>query len=200
MKHSGTLITFSLFLLLGLLPACRTTHFRYHDHPGEFAALKVYPFWETDDGEKYLVGGLTVSLHPKEEEPFGRDDFIQAMTHVEHPLLLEDLIPGTYRLRVYLEDGVHVTEKIELFSGRRLTVRVDVEGIRQNERLKVALDRIGEFVGNAMVLIGEHLFELMVEALIFGEEDDDEDLKAPSYRTPEKRQTRDAQEYKRKRR
>lgn len=178
------IFTFPVLLLpCILLQGCQETHFRYHEHPGDLAALKVYPFWEGKEGKKHLVGGLTVALHPKDKALLTTDDFIEERTGIDYPVFLEDLEPGTYRLRVYLDDDTHVTEKVELLSGKRLTVKVDIIGVRKNEQLKAVIDNLGggvirtlgEIVEAAFVLIRDEFFELIIEDMLFGEDEDDHD-------------------------
>lgn len=184
-KAMKPIVTFTFPVLLFmciLLQGCQETHFRYHEHPGDLAALKVYPFWEGKEGKKHLVGGLTVALHTKDKAILTADDFIEETTGIDYPVFLEDLEPGTYRLRVYLDDDTHVTEKVELLSGKRLTVKVDIIGVRKNEQLKAAIDdlgegvirTLGEIVEAAIVLIGDEIFELIIEDMLLGKDDEDD--------------------------
>jgi len=167
-----------------LLPGCHAVHLRYHDEEGQKARLKVSPYWEGSDGEEYLVGGLSVVLHSKQghgvigENSSGK---IRTVTRPDEPLVFDDLTPGMYRLKVYLDDDIKVSQDLELLAGKRLTVKIDVEGIEKREAFKESLEDIGAGIGEAVVIIGTVVLVVGIVALeIYLDDDDDDDKEGES--------------------
>jgi len=164
-------------LLLIVLSGCGGLSTRYHDHPGDRACLKVYPFWEDAEGERHLVGGLDCRLYLRGRS--GSDSKLIDTTDTDRPLLFDDLDPGAYRFKVYLHDRLLLSEILELLSGKRLTARIDVKGARKAYRFRQALDRIGTGISNALVSVGENLVVILIDGLEMSLEealeDDDND-------------------------
>jgi hypothetical protein len=161
------------------LQGCQAVSLKYHDKAGDHSALKVYPYWEDSDGEKYLVGGLKVTLYPRfkvSHDTFEANEIIEEYTKTDSHLYFDDLEPGSYRLRVFLNEQTQVSEKIELLPGTRLTVRIDVAGVAMQQQFMDTLDDIGETIGEAIVEIGAVGVRIAVEALkVYLFEDPDEE-------------------------
>jgi|GEM_PF-2233310 len=174
-KNRGILVC-GLGLILIVLSGCGGLSTRYHDHPGDRACLKVYPFWENEEGERLLVGGLDCRLYPKGQS--GSDSKLIETTDTDRPLLFDGLDPGAYRLKIFLHDRLLLSEVLDLLSGKRLTARIDVKGARQAYRFRQTLDQIGTGIGNALVSVGENLVVILIDGLEMSLEealeDDDE--------------------------
>ena len=162
-----------------LLSGCAHVSLTYHDEPGDLAAVKLYPFFEAENGDKYLVGGLGVTLYPRWDEPAlgdPEDRVIHGITSALEPLVYRGLVPGPYRLRVFLNDDVHVSEKIDLLPGKRLTVRIDVEGVESSARRERNLEKLAGHVGEAFIIVGKVALVVGVKALLIYAGEDDVDL------------------------
>ena len=168
----------TLLSIAFVLQGCQNITFKYHRKGGDLSALKVYPYWEGRDGEKYVVGGLKVTLYPRyevEEDRFVAGKIIEEVTNTESPLYFDDLEPGSYRLRVFLNERAHVSEKLDLKPGKRLTVRIDVAGVEKTQNFSDTIEEIGETIGEAMVVIGTLSILIAVKALeiyLTGDSDD----------------------------
>jgi len=181
MIFNKILVIAALLLIMNILQGCQGVHLRYHDYPGDRSAIKIFPYWEGDDDEKHVVGGLQVILYSRENgAEIDSEEIIETTTDAESPLLFEELDPGSYRLRVYLNENIHISEKLDLISGKRLTVKVDVRGVRKNLGISNIFSRVGgavvSFVGRAFVIIGENAIEMAIDSLtLIGSDDDDDD-------------------------
>lgn len=181
-KRSTAILVSGLGVLLIVLSGCGGLSTRYHDHPGNRACLKVYPFWENTEGERHLVGGLDCRLYPRGES--SSDSKMIETTDTDRPLLFDDLDPGAYRFKVYLDDRLLLSEVLDLLSGKRLTARIDVRGARRADQFKQTVDRIGTGISNALVSVGENLIVILIDGLEMSleeaiDDDDDERDKDP---------------------
>lgn len=159
-----------------LLQGCQTVGLKYHEGEGRLAALKVYPYWEGSDGDKYIVGGLKVTLYPRYQVADDRciaGEILEEITNPETHLIFDDLEPGSYRLRVFLNERNHISEKLDLLPGKRLTVRIDVAGVEKREAFMDTLGDIGETLGEAVVVVGAVAVLIAVEALKISLSDED---------------------------
>lgn len=158
-----------LFLSLILsLQGCSAISMRYHDEPGSNSAVKVYPYWEGDDGDEYLVGGLKIRLLPLDEA--GMDDARsragrEIITNSKTPVFMGNLEPGLYRMRITVDENIQVYEDLVLFPGKRLTIRIDVEGVREQEMFMDAIEDVGEAFERVFVVIGSAVLIIGVTAL-----------------------------------
>jgi hypothetical protein len=161
-----------------LLQGCQTVGLKYHENGGRSAALKVYPYWEGSDGEKYIVGGLKVTLYPRyrtADDRYIAGKILEETTNPETHLIFDGLEPGSYRLRVFLNERNHISEKLELLPGKRLTVRIDVAGVEKREAFMETLGDIGETLGDAVVMVGAVAILIGVEALKISLSDEEEE-------------------------
>jgi hypothetical protein len=151
-----------LLSLLMTLQGCTNVSFRYHDEDGDDAAVKVYPYWTDDEGERHIVGGLWVELYPKYVDA---GYILKEQTDPQFHLRFDDLDPGIYRLKVYIDEDTKVSEVIELIPGKKLTVRVDVEGVERKEAILNSIEKFGQGVGDVCIVIGETILFLTVIGL-----------------------------------
>lgn len=162
-------ITYFLCVIL-TLQGCGIVGLRYHDDAGDMSALKVAPYWEGDSGEKYLVGGLKVELHPRGgiESPAQN-----AITCTKEALMFQDLEPGKYRLKVFVNPKIKVSKTIELKRGKRLTVKIDVDAAKSKQNFKEAMGDVGEAITDTCVVIGSAIIVIGIVALKLVEDRED---------------------------
>ena len=168
-RKSTAFLSCGTIVLLIVLTGCGSLSTRYHDHQGDCACLKVCPFWENDDGERYLVGGLDCRLYPRGGS--GSDSKLIETTDTERPLYFDGLLPGEYRLKIYLDDQLLLSELLDLVARKRLTVKIDVKGARRANRFRQTLDRIGTGIGSALVDVGQILVLIFIDGLEMSLED-----------------------------
>lgn len=158
-----------LFLSVILsLQGCSVISMRYHDEPGPHSAVKLYPYWEGEDGDEYLVGGLKIRLLPLDDPDTdnarpgaGRE----VITNSKTPVFIGNLEPGFYRLQITVDENIQVCEDLVLYPGKRLTIRIDVEGVREQEMFMDAIEDVGEAFERVFVVIGTAVLIIGVTAL-----------------------------------
>ncbi len=116
-----------LFALTLALTGCHAVRLKQHAHPGDDAALKVRPYTRIADGSKVTVPDLEVVVAAAQPAAVASR---RGQTACDRHLLFADLPAGDYFVRVYRDDRLLCIRPVQLLTGQRLTLRIDIEALQ----------------------------------------------------------------------